>query len=148
MAFEERLHALVAEGGAAHDGGDGASEGRSAQRLLQLGGAYGVPFDIVDHRLVVHFRQFLDHLLPVAGAHLGVLLGHRHHVGVLMALGGKYQARSSTRSMTPSKEDSTPIGIWIATGWPFRRALIASMVRQKSAPMRSILLTKQMRGTL
>ena len=40
-----------------------------------------------------------------------------------------------------------PIGSWIATGLPPSLVVICSNVRLKSAPMRSILLTKQMRGT-
>ena len=42
---------------------------------------------------------------------------------------------------------SAPIGNWIATGLPPSLVSICSRVRLKSAPMRSILLTKQMRGT-
>ena len=40
-----------------------------------------------------------------------------------------------------------PIGIWVTSGLLPRRSLIISTVRQKLAPVRSILLTKQMRGT-
>ena len=40
-----------------------------------------------------------------------------------------------------------PIGIWVTSGLLPRRSLIMSTVRQKLAPVRSILLTKQMRGT-
>src|SRR5581483_5413659 len=60
----------------------------------------------------------------------------------------KYQARSSTRSITPWKSASAPQGIWIGIGRASRRSAIMSTVRQKSAPVRSILLTKQIRGTL
>ena len=42
---------------------------------------------------------------------------------------------------------SAPMGSWIATGLPPSLVTICSNVRLKSAPMRSILLTKQMRGT-
>ncbi len=54
----------------------------------------------------------------------------------------------STRSITPSKSDSAPIGIWIGIGFAPSRSTIMSTVRQKFAPIRSILFTKQMRGTL
>ena len=54
----------------------------------------------------------------------------------------------SIRSMTPSKSASAPIGIWTGIGFAPSRSLIMSTVRQKLAPIRSILLTKQMRGTL
>src|SRR5438105_4267080 len=50
------------------------------------------------------------------------------------------------RSTTPSKPSSAPIGIWIARGLARRRVLIWSRQRKKSAPARSILLTKAMRG--
>ena len=43
---------------------------------------------------------------------------------------------------------SVPMGSWIATGLAPSRSRIMSMQRGKSAPIRSILLTKQMRGTL
>ena len=43
---------------------------------------------------------------------------------------------------------SVPMGSWIATGLAPSRSRIISMQRGKSAPIRSILLTKQMRGTL
>ena len=40
------------------------------------------------------------------------------------------------------------MGSWITAGSASRRSRIICTVRSKSAPMRSILLTKQMRGTL
>ena len=40
------------------------------------------------------------------------------------------------------------MGSWIATGLHFRRETMVSMEWKKSAPTRSILLMKQMRGTL
>ena len=43
---------------------------------------------------------------------------------------------------------SAPIGSCRTTGTAPRRSLIVSTDMKKSAPMRSILLTKQMRGTL
>ena len=52
-----------------------------------------------------------------------------------------------TRSMTPANLSSAPIGSWMATGFaPSLRAICAS-VSAKFAPTRSILLTKQIRGT-
>ena len=53
-----------------------------------------------------------------------------------------------TRSMTPVKSSSAPIGIWSTSGVALRRVTIMSTQRWKSAPTRSSLLTKQMRGTL
>src|SRR5919199_1223170 len=53
-----------------------------------------------------------------------------------------------TRSMTPTKLLSEPIGSWITSGVAPRRSLMVRTVKKKSAPSLSILLTKQMRGTL
>ena len=47
----------------------------------------------------------------------------------------------------PRKSPSAPIGSWIGTGWAPRRSIIVCTPRSKSAPMRSILLMKAMRGT-
>ena len=52
-----------------------------------------------------------------------------------------------TRSMTPRKSDSTPHGSWITSGVAPSRSVIMSTQRWNSAPTRSILLTKQIRGT-
>jgi hypothetical protein len=49
--------------------------------------------------------------------------------------------------MTPRNSDSAPMGSWVTAGRASRRSRIIATVRSKSAPMRSILLTKQMRGT-
>ena len=47
----------------------------------------------------------------------------------------------------PRKWPSAPIGIWIRATVASRRSLIWSTALKKSAPIRSILLMKQMRGT-
>ena len=52
-----------------------------------------------------------------------------------------------TRSMTPRKSASLPMGSCTTSGMALRRVTIMSTQRWNSAPMRSILLTKQMRGT-
>ena len=51
------------------------------------------------------------------------------------------------RSMIPLKLASAPMGSWMTAGTDSSRFSIMSTVRKKSAPIRSILLTKQMRGT-
>ena len=56
-------------------------------------------------------------------------------------------ARIRTRSMTPRKSDSTPQGSWTTSGVAPSRSTIISTQRWNSAPTRSILLTKQIRGT-
>ncbi len=53
-----------------------------------------------------------------------------------------------TRSTTPLKPPSVPIGSWMTAGVASRRLSIISTVRKKLAPVRSILLMKHMRGTL
>ncbi len=54
---------------------------------------------------------------------------------------------SSIRSTTPLNFASSPTGICTAIGLAARRSRIISIVRSKDAPTRSILLTKQIRGT-
>ncbi len=49
--------------------------------------------------------------------------------------------------MTPLNLSSLPMGSWMATGLAPSFVSICSSVILKSAPTRSILLTKQMRGT-
>src|SRR6266571_2591177 len=56
-------------------------------------------------------------------------------------------ARIRTRSMTPRKSDSTPHGSWTTSGVAPSRSVIISTQRWNSAPTRSILFTKQIRGT-
>ena len=53
----------------------------------------------------------------------------------------------SIRSMTPTKDDSAPQGSWVTSGMACSRSSIIWTVRSKSAPTRSILFTKQIRGT-
>mmetsp|Transcript_124959 Transcript_124959/g.339435 ORF Transcript_124959/g.339435 Transcript_124959/m.339435 type:complete len:220 (-) Transcript_124959:179-838(-) len=54
----------------------------------------------------------------------------------------------STRSYTPSKFFPLPMGSWIGTGSQPSWSFIIWMFLKKSAPSRSILFTKQIRGTL
>ena len=56
-------------------------------------------------------------------------------------------ARISTRSMTPRKCSSWPIGSCTGTGFAARRSTIDWTEAKKSAPVRSILLMNAMRGT-
>ena len=53
----------------------------------------------------------------------------------------------STRSITPWKSPSLPQGSCRTSGFACRRSTIISTVRPKSAPVRSILFTKPIRGT-
>ena len=54
----------------------------------------------------------------------------------------------STRSISPWNCSPANIGIWIGTGFAPSRSRIIRTTLSKSAPTRSILLTKAMRGTL
>ena len=56
-------------------------------------------------------------------------------------------ATMRTRSTRPTKSASVPQGSCSTSGTAPSRLTIMSTVREKFAPMRSILLTKQMRGT-
>ena len=60
---------------------------------------------------------------------------------------GQRWAFISMRSMTPRNPPSAPTGSCSTTGLASRRSAMESTEAKKSAPMRSILLTKQMRGT-
>jgi hypothetical protein len=51
------------------------------------------------------------------------------------------------RSMTPWCCSSTPHGIWMGTAFALSFSLMLRTDMSKSAPRRSILLMKQMRGT-
>ncbi|EKE00519.1 MAG: hypothetical protein ACD_21C00335G0001 [uncultured bacterium] len=57
-------------------------------------------------------------------------------------------ARIITRSITPLKFSSLSIGTCMIAGSAPKRSRICFTTRKKSAPARSILLTKQIRGTL
>ncbi len=57
------------------------------------------------------------------------------------------RARRPSTSTTPRKSASAPIGSCTTAGVASRRSRIISTVRPKSAPTRSILFTKQIRGT-
>src|SRR5665811_154318 len=51
------------------------------------------------------------------------------------------------RSTTPMKLASAPIGSWMTSGLAFIRSWIVFTQKSNDAPVRSSLLTKQMRGT-
>ena len=55
--------------------------------------------------------------------------------------------RMVSRSTTPAKSDSAPIGICSTSGLQSSRSRMLPVQNKKSAPVRSSLLTKQMRGT-
>jgi hypothetical protein len=65
------------------------------------------------------------------------------------SLASSFQMRAfmATRSMTPLKSDSAPIGSCRTSGVALSRFSIMSTQRWNSAPTRSSLLTKHIRGT-
>jgi hypothetical protein len=64
-----------------------------------------------------------------------------------MVLSIQRRARRRMRSMTPRKLGPTPQASWMATGLAASRVCIMAMTRCGSAPSRSHLLMKAMRGT-
>ena len=69
------------------------------------------------------------------------------YISPIFASGDQTSAFMLTRSTTPLKSASVPIGICMTSGTAPRRSTIMSTQRWNSAPVRSSLLTKQMRGT-
>ena len=69
------------------------------------------------------------------------------YISPLAASADQTSAFMATRSTRPVKSPSVPIGICSTSGTAWRRSLIMSTQRWNSAPVRSSLLTKQMRGT-
>ena len=65
-----------------------------------------------------------------------------------LQLSSKRSAFMRMRSTTPSNASSLPIGITTGTGFPCRIVFTSSSAPKKSAPTRSILLTKMIFGTL
>ena len=70
------------------------------------------------------------------------------YISPLAASSGQSSAFMATRSMTPLKSASVPTGICSTSGMALSRVTIISTQRWNSAPVRSSLLTKQIRGTL
>ena len=69
------------------------------------------------------------------------------YISPLAASADQTSAFMRTRSTTPLKSASAPIGSCMTSGTAPRRSTIMSTQRWNSAPVRSSLLTKQMRGT-
>ncbi len=69
------------------------------------------------------------------------------YISPLVASADQTNAFIVTRSTTPWKSASAPMGSCMTIGTAPRRSLIMSTQRWNSAPVRSSLLTKQMRGT-
>ena len=69
------------------------------------------------------------------------------YISPLAASADQTSAFMPTRSTTPVKSASAPIGICTTSGVAFSRVTIMSTQRWNSAPTRSSLFTKQIRGT-
>ena len=69
------------------------------------------------------------------------------YISPLAASADQTYAFIVTRSTTPWKSASEPMGSCMTIGVAPRRSVIMSTQRRNSAPVRSSLLTKQMRGT-
>ena len=145
---EEGLDALVAEGGAVEDGHDPAGQGGPADGPLDLGRGTVPAFDEHLHDRLVDVGQLFDEQGPA-------LARLRSPLGVDLVVANSVPITSvpqsipfiSTRSMTPRKASSRPMGIWRARGWAPSRERICATARSGSAPTRSILLMNTSRGT-
>ena len=148
---EHGLDALVLEGGAAQHRHHLVGDGARAQGPAQvLGGDLLVAQELLGDA-VVEVGQGVDQrgrpalgLLDQVGGNLPTSTTSRP----CRTLSAQTRAFMPTRSMTPWK---LALDADRAAGrrrrWRPRRSLIMSTQRKKSAPMRSILLTKHMRGT-
>ena len=146
---EQGLHALVLEGRAGEDGHDAVVDGGLAQRPLEVvGGDLLVAEELLEDVVVV-VRDDVDELLAVL---VGLVLRARR--GCRRRRTWRRAPRRARRGpscragrSTPLKLPSAPIGSWMTAMVAPRRSLIESSAAKKSAPMRSILLMKHMRGT-
>ena len=100
--------------------------------------------------LVVDLGERLEQLLAVLGGLVGQvgrdLLDRRSPRPAVSPR--QVSARIFTRSTTPMKSASAPIGSCRTSGVALSRSIIMSTQRKKLAPVRSSLLTKHIRGTL
>ena len=120
----------------------------AAQRLLDLVLGDGLATEVLLEQLVVALADLFDQLFAIG-------LGLVQHVGrdLFDDVLGAHRLVLVDDGLHPDQVDHAaepvlaPMGSWIATGLACELRLDLLSVRAKSAPMRSILLTKQMRGT-
>ena len=148
--IQQRLHALVLEGASADHREDLQVDGGLANAGLQLGNGRRLAFEKL---LQQHIVGLGDRLRSTAGGRLRPSsAARRESARSRTARPWSRRARRSAfisiRSTTPLKLASAPMGICSATGRAPRRLRMVSRTCSKSAPFLSILLTKQMRGTL
>ena len=118
----------------------------SADGAPQVGGIDLAAFEIRLHELVVVVGDRLEQVMAVLRGQLARSSGMATVSHSVPSSSTQTRAFISTRSTMPRNSASLPIGSCRATGLAPRRSTIISTPRKKSAPMRSILLMKAMRG--
>ena len=146
---EQRLDALVLEGRAAEHRHDVAADRGLPDRRLDLLEGQLLAREVLLHQDVVVLHRRLDQLVPGVLDRLLVGVGHRH-------LGERLAQRRLVEDELDPAEDvdvpgeqsrPTPTGSWSGKARGVSRSRIILRQRSKSAPTRSILLTKISRGT-
>ncbi len=100
------------------------------------------------HHLLVVLGDGLDQPVPPLAGRLEVVVGDRDDVvPVALALGLPEQGAHADEVDDAPEVRLDPHGSWITSGVAPSRSLIMSTQRWNSAPTRSILSTKQIRGT-
>ena len=91
------------------------------------------------------FEQLIDIIVERRGLDPGMHVFHYapYEPTAMKRLMGRYGTRAGRNGSSPD-----PTGSWIGYASLVRRSLIMRRQRSKSAPTRSILLAKMMRGTL
>ena len=145
---QQGLNALVLEGGTAQNRHEGA-----ADRTGPDAGPEGIHGRVGSLKIGFQRRLILfDRGFDQRRAIFRRLAGERFRNILDFELGAELSSSQriafiDSRSMTPAKSDSCPRGNWQTSGTAPSRSRIISTQRKKSAPTRSILLTKQTRGT-
>ena len=145
---EEALDADILEGAAAEDGGELVVDGAAADRLADFVLGEFVALDVGDHDLLVEFGDTFDHgFAPAAGVG-DVLFGDVAFDGGGVAVGAEEpgahpdQVNDAFETVFGADRDLDGDGNSAEAG----RGSFPSCASSRR-PMRSILLTKQMRGT-
>ena len=149
-AIKHGLDALVLEGGAAKHRDGLVGDGRPAQGGPQVSGG---DLLVVQELLGDRGRRKWKRCRPGWRASTAASASRAAGISTTLndsprgELSSQTSAFISNRSTTPAKLLSTPIGSCTTATVAPSRSWIMSTQRAKLAPMRSILLTKQMRGT-
>jgi len=122
-------------------------QGGAADRGLELVGANLVALEVADGDLVIDVADALDELIAGFGGCLDEAGGDLAALGLVTLFAAEPPPALLDEVNAAIEVGFGPTGIWRGTGFAPRRSTIMSTVRQKSAPVRSILLTKATRGT-